>query len=119
MEQIEKEATEKFVNELQSAGLSESEVKEKLEGPELESALDAARLHLKQTVMIHMLQDEFEISMTEEDLMQAIREQSAELGIRPEELRNKIIEERQLDAYQSGLKVRKVLRALLKQIDGS
>lgn len=119
LEQVEKEATEKFVNELQSAGLSESEVKEKLEGPELESALDAARLHLKQTVMIHMLQDEFEISMTEEDLMQAIREQSAELGIRPEELRNKIIEERQLDAYQSGLKVRKVLRALLKQIDGS
>ena len=119
LEQVEKEATEKFVNELQSAGLSESEVKEKLQGPELELALDAARLQLKQTVMIHILQDQLEFSITEEDLMQAIREQSAELGIRPEELRNKLIEERQLDAFQSGLTVRKVLRALLQKIDES
>ena len=119
LEQVEKEATEKFVNELQSAGFSESEVKEKLQGPELELALDAARLQLKQTVMIHILQDQFEFSTTEEDLMGAIREQSAELGIRPEELRKKLIEEQQLDAFQSGLTVRKVLRALLQKIDES
>ena len=119
LEQLEKEVTEKFVNELQSKGLSESEVKERLQGPEVESTLDAARLQLKQTVMIHLLQDQFEFSITEEDLMQAIREQSAELGIRPEELRNKLIEERQLDAFQSGLKARKVLRALLQKIDES
>ena len=35
LEEVEKEATEKFVNDLQSAGLSQSEVKEKLQGPEL------------------------------------------------------------------------------------
>ena len=78
---MEKEATEKFVNDLQSAGLSQSEVKEKLQGPELESALDAARLQLKQTVMIHILQDQFEFDRRGR-LMGAIREQSAELGIR-------------------------------------
>ena len=77
------------------------------------------RATIKQTVMIHILQDQFEFSTTEEDLMGAIREQSAELGIRPEELRKKLIEEHTLMPSKSGLTVRKVLRALLQKIDES
>lgn len=119
LEQVEKESLEKFVGDLQSKGMNESEVNECLNSPQRDLALQSAFVHLKQTTVIHLLREELEISIAEEDLLQSIREQAAQEGIRPEELRSRIMKDGQLDAFQASLTVRKVLRSLLAKIDES
>ena len=70
-------------------------------------ALQSAFVHLKQTTVIHLLREELEISITEEDLLQSIREQAAQEDSAGG-ARSRIMKDGHSEAF-AGLTVRKVL----------
>ena len=93
-------------------------VNECLNSPQRDLALQSAFVHLKQTTVIHLLREELEISITEEDLLQSIREQAAqEDSAGGASFKN--YERRSIGCFSAGLTVRKVLRSLLAKIDES
>ena len=116
-DRVESQATKQLLSELQAQGLSDSEVRERMDGAQRTFAIESAITHCRMQVVLSLLEQTLEVNISEDDFSAVIREESAKQGLRPDEYRSKIVSEGRLGEIQALAMKQKVLRTLLQKID--
>lgn len=116
-ELVESQATQELLSQLQAQGLSDSEVRDQMDGTQRTFAINSAIMRHRLQVVLSLLENKLEVKVSEDDFSAVIREEAAKKGLRPDEYRSKLISEGRLGEIQALVMKQKTLRTLLQKID--
>ena len=116
-DRVESQVTKQLLSELQAKGLSDSEVREQMDGAQRTFAIESAITQCRMQVVLTLLEQKLEVKISEDDFSAVIREEAAKKGLRPDEYRSKIVSEGLLGEIQALAMKQKVLRNLCQKID--
>ena len=114
---MESQATQELLSQLQAQGLSDSEVRDQMDGTQRTFAINSAIMRHRLQVVLSLLENKLEVKVSEDDFSAVIREEAAKKGLRPDEYRSKLISEGRLGEIQALVMKQKTLRTLLQKID--
>lgn len=117
LDQIESQVLKQLLSEFQAEGLSDSEIRDRMDGAQRTYAIENAIRQSSLQVLLTLLEKKLEVKVTEDDFSAIIRQQAAQKGLRPDEYRSKVVSEGRLGEIQALVVRQKILQTLLQMID--
>ena len=117
IDQIESQVQRQLLSELQAEGLSDSEIRDRMNGAQRAYAIESAIRQSTLQVLLTLLEKKLEVKITEDDFSAIIRQQAAQKGLRPDEYRSKVVSEGRLGEIQALVVRQKILQTLLQMIE--